>query len=45
MAIIIIVLMFVALALAARKWGFNSRDGIQSSEWGRRANRTGSIIY
>jgi hypothetical protein len=36
MDIIIIVIAFVALALAAPRWGVKSSDGIHSPEWERR---------
>jgi nitrogen fixation-related uncharacterized protein len=36
MDIIIILIALVALALAALRWGLNSSDGIDSTEWERR---------
>jgi hypothetical protein len=36
MDVTIILLVFVALALAALHWGVNSTDGINSTEWERR---------
>lgn len=36
MDIIIILIAFVALALAALRWGANDTDGINSPEWERR---------
>jgi hypothetical protein len=36
MDVIIISIAFVALALAAQRWGVNSTDGINSTEWERR---------
>jgi hypothetical protein len=33
MDVIIILIAFIALALAALRWGVNSTDGINSSEW------------
>ena len=36
MNIIIIMIAFVAFALAALRWGANSTDGINSTEWERR---------
>lgn len=35
---IIILVLLTALALAAARWGFDSRDGIENLEWERRAN-------
>ena len=36
MDVIIILIAFVALALAARRWGVSSTDGMKSPEWERR---------
>ncbi len=36
MDVIIIVIAFVALALAAPRWGVSSTEGINSPEWQRR---------
>ena len=36
MDIIIILIALIALALAALRWGVNSTDGINSTEWERR---------
>jgi hypothetical protein len=36
MDIIIILIAHIALALAALRWGVNSIDGINSTEWERR---------
>ena len=36
MDIIIILIAQIALALAALRWGVNSTDGINSTEWERR---------
>ena len=33
---IIFVAFLVALDLVAMRWGFDSRDGVDSPEWGRR---------
>jgi hypothetical protein len=32
----LIILAFVVLAIAAYRWGVNSSDGVNSSEWERR---------
>jgi hypothetical protein len=36
MDVIIILIAYIALALAALRWGVNSTDGISSPEWERR---------
>jgi hypothetical protein len=36
MDIILIMFALITLALAALRWGFNSTDGINSTEWERR---------
>lgn len=36
MEMIIILLAAIALGVIARKWGFDSRESIDSSEWERR---------
>ena len=36
MDVIIVLIAFVALVLAALRWGVNSTDGINSTEWERR---------
>ena len=36
MDVIIILIALIALALAALRWGVNSTDGINSTEWERR---------
>jgi hypothetical protein len=36
MDVIIIMIALVALALAALRWGLNSSEGIDSTEWERR---------
>lgn len=41
---IIIVVLLIVMALAATHWGFDSREKIDSPEWRRRAQRTGSSI-
>jgi hypothetical protein len=41
---IIFLVLLIALVLAATRWGFDSRDGIDSPEWGQRAHRAGSIF-
>lgn len=38
MDIIMIMIVHIALALAALRWGVNSSDGIYSPEWERRRN-------
>jgi cytochrome bd-type quinol oxidase subunit 2 len=43
--LIIIFVLLIALSLVARRWGFDSREKIDSSEWQRRVDRTGSSIY
>ena len=35
---IILLVLLIALGLAQARWGFDSRDGIESPEWERRAN-------
>jgi hypothetical protein len=35
---IIILALLIVVALAAARWGFDSRDGIESPEWEQRAN-------
>jgi len=42
---IIFLVLLIVLALAATRWGFDSRDGIDSREWERRADRAGSSVY
>lgn len=34
--VIIAIVLFIALDIAALRWGFNSRDGLESEEWERR---------
>ena len=41
MDVIIILIAYIALALAALRWGVNSTDGICSPEWERRQRRYG----
>jgi hypothetical protein len=36
---IIFLVLLIVLALAAMRWGFDSRDGIESLEWEKRINR------
>ncbi len=36
---IIFLVLLLALALAANRWGFDSRDGFDSLEWQKRMNR------
>jgi sensor domain CHASE-containing protein len=36
---IIFLVLLIALAFAANRWGFDSRDGIDSLEWQKRMNR------
>jgi hypothetical protein len=36
MDVMIILIAQIALALAALRWGFNSTDGINSTEWERK---------
>ena len=45
MDIIIVLIAFVALALAALRWGANSTDGINSTEWERRQRWYGGFHY
>ena len=45
MDIIIILIAFVALALAALRWGANGADGINSAEWERRQRWYGGFHY
>jgi len=33
------IMVLIVLALAALRWGFDSRDGIDSPEWQKRMNR------
>ena len=41
---LIILALLVALAFAAQRWGWDSTDGVDSSEWDRRASwRAGRI--
>ena len=45
MAMFLIFLVFlIVLAFAATRWGFDSRDKLDSPEWQRRADRMGSSI-
>jgi sensor domain CHASE-containing protein len=41
---IIFLVLLIALALVAMRWGFDSRDRLDSPEWQRRVQRTGSSI-
>lgn len=41
MEILILLILLVALALAASRWGFNSNDSIDSLEWERRRRWNG----
>jgi tmRNA-binding protein len=43
-AFIIIVVLPIALALAAGRWGFDSREKLESPEWERRLHRRCSSI-
>ena len=45
MDIISILIAFVALALAALRWGANGADGINSTEWERRQCWYGGFHY
>jgi phosphatidylglycerophosphate synthase len=38
----IFLILLIALALVANRWGFDSRDGIDSAEWEKRMNRSSS---
>jgi hypothetical protein len=41
---IIIVVLPIALALAAGRWGFDNREKLESPEWEGRVHRRGSSI-
>jgi sensor domain CHASE-containing protein len=41
---LIFLVLLVVLAFAATRWGFDSRDKLDSPEWQRRADRIGSSI-
>lgn len=43
--IIIILVLLIGFALAARFWGQDSREGMQSSEWTKRTQRNGASVY
>lgn len=38
--LILFVALLVVLGLASMRWGFDSRDGVDSTEWQRRATLT-----
>ncbi|HZR42068.1 MAG TPA: hypothetical protein VFB12_18250 [Ktedonobacteraceae bacterium] len=38
MELLIILIAFILFAIAAKLWGSDSRDGIDSAEWERRRN-------
>ncbi|HKF37250.1 MAG TPA: hypothetical protein VKB35_10155 [Ktedonobacteraceae bacterium] len=38
--ILVLLLMLVTFALAAMRWGYDSRDGLESQEWKRREQST-----
>ena len=39
MFVVILLLLLILLAIVALRWGYDSRDGFKSKEWGKRSQR------